>query len=279
MKKRKFYPARSIASESMKSESIKKEQGILHPCYKLNTLRYKAIAVIFCIVCFFAVYTSPALAETGYVSDMLFLTVRQGPGKGYKVLKTLKSNDPVEILKKQDNYYKIRTDDGVEGWVEQQYITDKFPQTLIVANLRKKIAVLEEKNKKLADYNAATKEKIRNMQSDFKIQIAELNSSLQSEIKRKNDIQAAFDREKNKYESFIQEAGGGSVRLIKENRILKQKNKALSLEIDKLAAENENCLRTGMIQWFLAGAGVLFAGWLIGQSIKRKRRSSSSLFG
>ncbi len=235
--------------------------------------------VIFCLVLFVANNVYPAALEKGYVSDMLFLTVREGPGNNYKVLETLKSNDPVEIMEKQDKYYKVKTDDGIIGWVEKQYITDKLPQTLIVEDLKKKMSALEDKNKNLESENAALEEKIKNMKKDFEAKIADMKTALQDEIQAKNEIQAEFDKEKDKYESFMKEAGGGSVKLIKENRMLKQKNANLVSEINKLTKENEHCLKTGMIQWFLAGAGVLFAGWLIGQSIKRKKRGSSGLLG
>ncbi len=237
-----------------------------------------AIAAI-CIVFFIAGYSYPVSAETGYVSDMLLLTVREGPDNNSKVLKTLRSSDTVEIIGKQDNYFKIKTSDGITGWVEQQYITDTVPQILINAALKRKIAVLDKKNKTLSDNNLLLKEKIKNMGKDLKIKISEINSSLQKEIMEKNKIKSEFDQEKDKYDSLLNDTGGGSLKIIEKNKVLKQKNDELSKKIDKLTKNNEDCLKTGMIKWFLAGAGVLFTGWLIGHSLKRSKRSSGGLLG
>ncbi len=243
---------------------------------KQTRLTGYAIAVI-CIVYFIAGCGFPVFAETGYVSDMLILTVREGPGKNFKVLKTLKSNDPVEIIEKQDKYYKIKTSDGIIGWVEKQYITNSVPDVLINASLKQKIAILDQKNKALSDHNLFLKEKIKNMEKDFKIKITEINASLQKIINEKNKLESEFEQEKDKYNSLLKNTGGDSLKIIEKNKILKQQNKVLSEKIDELTKNTEDCLKSGMIKWFLAGAGVLLAGWLIGLSIRRNKRSSSGL--
>ena len=235
--------------------------------------------IVIGIVCLIAGYTSPVSADTGYVSDMLLLTVREGPGNNFKVLKTLKSSDPVEIIEKQDNYYKIKTSDGIIGWVEQQYITNTVPQILINTALKQKIAILDKKNKAIIDNNLSLKEKIKNMEKDFKIKITEINASLQQIITEKNKIESEFEQGKNKYNSLLKNTGGGSLKIIEKNKILKQQNDTLSEKISELTKSNEDCLKAGMIKWFLAGAGVLLAGWLIGHSIRRNKRSSSGLLG
>lgn len=237
-----------------------------------------AIILIF-IGCFIAGYAYPVSAETGYVSDMLLLTVREGPGNNFKVLKTLRSSDAVEIIGKQDNYYKIKTSDGIIGWVEQQYITNTVPKILINAALKQKIAILDKKSKTLSDHNLLLKEKIKNMEKDFKIKNTEINSSLQKIINEKNKIKSEFDKEKDKYNSLLKNTGGGSLKIIGKNKVLKQKNDVLSKKIEELTKNGEDCLKTGMIKWFLAGAGVLLAGWLIGHSIRRNKRSSGGLLG
>ena len=51
------------------------------------------------------------------------------------------------------------------------------------------------------------------------------------------------------------------------NQELSTKNIALDEELGSLT-------RTAVIKWFLAGAGVLFLGWLIGKSSGKRRRGS-----
>ncbi len=258
---------------------IKRYQGDISKMKK-KQIRFIGYAVIvICTVFFITGYAYPVSAETGYVSDMLLLTVREGPGNSSKVLKTLRSSDAVEIIGKQDNYYKIKTSDGIIGWVEQQYITNTVPQILINAALKQKIAILDKKNRTLSDHSLLLKEKIKNMEKDFKTKISEINSSLQKKISEKNKIKSEFDQEKDKYDSLLKNTGGGPLKIIEKNKVLKQKNDVLSKKIEELTKNNEDCLKTGMIKWFLAGAGVLFAGWLIGHSIRRNKRSSGGLLG
>ncbi|OQY01851.1 MAG: hypothetical protein B6I26_02485 [Desulfobacteraceae bacterium 4572_130] len=88
--------------------------------------------------------------ETYYVSDMLVLKIRQGPGKEFNVLGTLKSNIPIEILEKGEVYYKMRTKNGVEGWVEKKYLSLNTPLNIVVKQLKQKIEELERTNKKLS---------------------------------------------------------------------------------------------------------------------------------
>ncbi len=233
---------------------------------------------VFLIAYFIIGFVNLSFAKTGYVSDVLFLTVRNGPGNNFKVLKTLKSNDPVELFEKKDGYYRVKTTDGTEGWVQQQYITYKIPQVIAVAGLNNKIANLEEKNKKLSNANVAMTEKIKIMEQEFKMKTDKLNSSLKMEKQAKQKIKIALDEANNKYESFVKQAGD-AVQLINENKKLKQDNLSLSLQIKSLTAENGHFFKSEMIKWFLAGAGVLILGWLIGISIRGRKRSSGRLIG
>jgi hypothetical protein len=47
----------------------------------------------------------------------------------------------------------------------------------------------------------------------------------------------------------------------------------LKTEIDNLKKDSQNLLKSGIIQPFLAGAGVFFFGFILGGLAKRKKRS------
>ena len=82
-------------------------------------------------------------AQTAYVSDMLILSLKEGPGRQYNTIKTLRSNTPIEIISTADRFLKIQTEEGDVGWVESQYVTKEIPKTLIIEQLNNKIAQLE----------------------------------------------------------------------------------------------------------------------------------------
>ena len=67
-------------------------------------------------------------AETQYVSDQLIITLREGKGNEYKIIKTLKAGTPLEIIEENERYLKVRTESGSEGWVLKQYVTEETPK-------------------------------------------------------------------------------------------------------------------------------------------------------
>ncbi|MCP4023747.1 MAG: peptide-binding protein, partial [Desulfobacteraceae bacterium] len=58
---------------------------------------------------------------------------------------------------------------------------------------------------------------------------------------------------------------------------LSEQNNLLSSRLERLERANNKMFKTSMIYWFLAGAGVLFLGWLIGHNVSLRKRRASSL--
>jgi len=86
----------------------------------------------------FFVFVSSALiadAKTQYVSDELVINLREGKGNEYKIIKMLRNGTPLNILEEAEQYLKVRTAEGLEGWVLKQYITSETPKTAIIAGL------------------------------------------------------------------------------------------------------------------------------------------------
>ena len=72
-------------------------------------------------------------AETRYVTDMLYLSLRGGPGNEYSVIETLRSNAPVEVLEEEGKFLKIRTEDGKEE--HEHWVTHWVsPNSLLLLN-------------------------------------------------------------------------------------------------------------------------------------------------
>jgi SH3 domain protein len=180
-----------------------------------------------------------AQPTAGYVTDSLILTFRQGPGPSYTVLKTLESNTPLTILDQEGNYFKVRLSSGETGWVDKQFVMFDLPKTMIIDTLEQEKAALEKQVHALSAENDRLKE-----------QMAALNED------PKNVIE-----------------------LIEKNDRLEKENKALARNLEQLENESGRLFKTGMIKWFLAGFGVIFLGWLLGQSVSGRNRRQSSLLG
>jgi hypothetical protein len=48
-----------------------------------------------------------------------YLEIYTGPGRGYPIFHVVDRGEQVEIMSKRTEWYKVRTHDGIEGWVDQ----------------------------------------------------------------------------------------------------------------------------------------------------------------
>lgn len=90
-------------------------------------------------------------AQTAYVSDMLILTLRQGPGPDYPVISSLKSDTPLTILEESKNYLKVKLSSGEQGWVHKNYVVTDPPKSIIIDQLKQENAALEDKIRALTE--------------------------------------------------------------------------------------------------------------------------------
>ena len=206
-----------------------------------------------------------ASAETRYVSDLLVITVRSAKGNNYETLETLITATPVEILEEDKTYVKVRTPKGNEGYILKQYITKELPKATQIKQLQGEITALQNK--------------LDQQQQQYQGTLSEADEK-ETTI---NDLQSRLEQTKNELQSVsadyaqLQENAENVVNMTSENESLIEQNKLLNSELTVLREENQNFHRTNMIQWFLAGAGVFFGGWLIGKISRKKQRGFSRL--
>ena len=71
-----------------------------------------------------------------YVRDFIVITLRSGMGDEYKVIGNLTTDERVEVLQEEEDFLRVRTEKGEEGWVRSQYITKNVPKFIIIGRLR-----------------------------------------------------------------------------------------------------------------------------------------------
>jgi SH3 domain protein len=206
-------------------------------------------------ICLLAV-AATARAETVYVTDVLKLSVRSGPGNEHKLIAVTESGQPVELIKPGGEWSLVRLSNGAEGYVLARYLTTVQPGRFQHVQLQDKIKEISARAAGLAEENSGLKaenEKLAAAVSAAQKQIGGLRSE---------------------YESFMQESS--------DFVGLKAKNDALTAELEQknrqlaaLETQSGNGFQTADLYWFLAGAAVLLTGFLIGYSAKRQRRRSS----
>ena len=216
----------------------------------------KPVSRICAVVLIIVGTTALSHAQTAYVSDMLILTFREGPGSNYPVISALKSDTPLTVIEEKNGYLKVALSTGERGWVDKSYIVTDPPKSIIIEQLKNEKATLEEKIEVLSEKS---------------------DQVLMEQLKKENQsLIQTVETLKSRY-TTLKTASANITDVLEENKQLKAQNSSLSATLDQQKGKNEFLYKTGMIKWFLAGVGVLLLGWLIGLSISSRQGGSSSL--
>jgi len=106
-------------------------------------------------------------AETMYVTDRLYLSLRNAPDAGQPSLDLLPSDTKVEVLETEGNWAKVKLEDGRTGWVMKRFLVKDLPQSLIIEQLKEQ---LENRNitlEGLRQENASLKQEIENLKDQI----------------------------------------------------------------------------------------------------------------
>lgn len=197
-------------------------------------------------------------AEYQYVSDQLVITLRNGQGNAYQILKTLPTGTRLEVLETTDEgYSRVRTSDGTEGWVRSQYLMNDPTAAMQLEEATRKLNNLQEEN-----------EKLRTTLSEVQEERASLASERDELLGKTEEAEKRLDH--------LNEVAAKPIVLDRENRELQQKNVALEKELQILNQENQVLKDRAEREWFIAGAGVLLGGLLLGLLIPRIRWKKQS---
>ncbi len=178
-----------------------------------------------------------------YITDQIPVTLRRGPGTGYRILKSLTSSAKIEILEDGDDYVKVRTADGTEGYVLKQYVSSQEPHAVIAERLQREQLALRKKQEELTAQN-----------------------------KKLQGVEAELQKITGQYER-LQQGARNITETMAERDHLQQETEAHLQKIASLEAENHYLWRNNILRWFFAGTGVLCLGWLLGRRPPRRTRS------
>ncbi len=236
----------------------------------------KSLFTLIVFIIIISLFPLVSSARTGYVSDMLFLTFRQGPGNSYAVEKTLMSNTPVVVLEERSGFYKVELKSKEIGWVDKNFIIFTLPKTLMINKLEKDNESLSNKIMALQSSVGELQDKLSSVKQNYSQSKEKLEVSLKTALAEKNKTTNMLSDTQGEYETLTRQSNNIQ-KIIKENKILKEQTQTLSEELEIIKEKSQNLFKTGMIKWFLTGSGVLLLGWIIGQSVSSKKQHSSSL--
>jgi len=233
----------------------------------MSTLK---LILLFMVCILLSVSVRVTHADRRYVSDMLIITLRTGKGREYKVIKTLKTDTPVEVLEEGEDYLRVLTDEGEEGWVAKQYITSEVPKSVIIEGLKKETSKLNTRVEELEKDKASLLEQfdVATQRHAKKVEELEKNATNGKEETSRLKIKLAQITEKH---NTLIDQSKNVVDLISEQKRLQAKNVNLSTRAEHLQKENSDLRDTRRLQWFLVGGGVFFIGWIAGKISRKKK--------
>ena len=233
----------------------------------------KTVFAIFFITAFILpASVSSVLADTRYVSDRLIVSVRDGQDPNAAVLGYIETGTPVDILEEKENLLKIRTKDGIEGWVRAQYIVSEKPKSLIVENMKNEITALNKEIETLKNKEDSASNTLSESKKMYQEKIEELKEEVSINQKFAAKAKSDFIELNKKYTTLLKNSEN-TEKLIGEVERLKKINAELNIEVKSLRKDRKNPLKSNWIQSFIAGAGVLLFGFILGGSVKKKKKA------
>lgn len=207
---------------------------------------------------------TPLLSMAGasrYVSDELEITMRSGQGVKFGIRKMLTSGAKLEVLETDPTgYSKVRTEQGVEGWVLSRYLSN-------TPSARDRIAASEQKVANLQLEVTKYKEELENLSSKNTDADGE-NMALRETAQR---LSTELDD--------LRKTASNAVGLDNENRQLKEKLQQVDHDTQLLVIENSALKDNDAKSWFLIGSAVLFGGLLLGLILPRLRFQKKDSWG
>jgi SH3 domain protein len=220
----------------------------------LNRIDQKRIVVKRILLIISLLSSATALAETGYITDQLKITLRSGESTTHKVIRMLPSGTAVTILNRneQTSYANIRLSDGTTGYVLNRMILGERPARERLAEAKQQLVILRQEPGKLSSQLAALQEEHAELKSNYTAMVNEKNS-LKSELGK------------------LRKVARDPMRVAGERDEAVERGQQLSDELDMIRLKNQRLTDRTEQNWFLIGGGVVIAGILLGLLLPHMR--------
>lgn len=179
-------------------------------------------------------------AADRFVSDQLFTYMHSGPSSQFRIIGSVNAGTAIKLLEnnKGTGYSKIVDSRGRNGWIDTKFITKQTPASLRLPQVEKALKAAQAELKVIADKN--------------QVVLDTSEQTLAKQIKTNNQLIAQRQD------------------LTEQMQALKTQNLQLQTRLNNQSEEVE-------MQWFIKGAGVIFAGIIIGLIVpnlpRRKKKN------
>ena len=106
----------------------------------MNRVFWTVTFILCCLFCLQGI----GLAETMYVTDRLYLSLRSTPDPEQPAVTLLPSDTKVEVVATEDDWAQVKLEDGKTGWVLKRFLAEDRPKSLLIEELQRQIEELQE---------------------------------------------------------------------------------------------------------------------------------------
>lgn len=199
-------------------------------------------------------------AETRYISDRIHVPLRSGESIRHRIVhRGLPSGTKLELVSESEEtgYSKVRTNSGLEGYIQTQYLVSKPVARIQLIGAKKELAAIKSRNDALEEKLKAAQASDEN--TELKVQQLQAeNSELSKELEK------------------IKRISANAVKLNSDNKTLVESNQRLKDQVDVLKTDNARLRSQYENDEFLNGAFAVVIGVLITLLVPRlwpKRKS------
>lgn len=209
-----------------------------------------------------ALFAAEPAWSAKYISDVLWVSLRDAAGDSSNSIRVLRSGTELEIISEEEveGYLNVRTQNGEEGWIKSRYLLDNPVAASKVKSLESQVSKLSNEN-----------EELKASLDKFKKDGIETDKERKRTISENKKLTQENDR--------LKRIAAEPEKLAQENSSLKAENARLQTEYsmakEALDEANYDVKRT----WFMTGAGVLFAGIILGLIFPNLRFRRRGTFG
>ena len=206
-------------------------------------------------ICLLSVVAGHVHAQTErYVTDSLRLEARQGPSTNHRISHMLSSGARVTVLEDdtETGYSRVTLDDGSEVWILTRFLMDEPAARARLAQAQENLTEEHEKARDLAsqlETLGRTADEIEQSRSA----LATDKKLLQTELAQ------------------IKQAAADTLAIQERNQSLDKQLEVVSTDLDAAKQRNRALKERSERDWFIAGAGVLLGGIIIGLVIPKIR--------
>lgn len=141
-------------------------------------------------------------AETAYVTDILRLGLHRAEDTSDRPFRNLVSGTELEVLARTTNYARVRTADGLEGWVKSAYLVTDKPAQLRVAETQAELESLRAELDRARAAKLAAEQQLAQVSQQAE-SIEASSDAVEATLTRLKEENAAFEERLELYRGSV----------------------------------------------------------------------------